>query len=250
MNVIIVEDEKLAAERLRTLLLAYDPAIMIAAVLESIEDTIQYLKKHAHPDILFLDIHLSDGHCFEIFKQVNYNKPVIFTTAYDQYALEAFRLFSVDYILKPVTQESLALAINKLNSLAASFSSVDLKSLQPIWEHRHYKKRFLGKVGQRLFFIETQNIAFFQADNKIVYMVDKESNRYITDTTIEKLEALLDPKCFFRLNRRYIINIEAIQQIKPYYNSRLKLSVLGAAQEDEMIISRDKVSGFKKWALA
>ena len=250
MKVVIVEDEKLAAERLQTLLLEYDPTITIAARLESIEQTVKYLKEHTHPDLLLLDIHLSDGQSFEIFNQINYNKPVIFTTAYDQYALEAFKMFSIDYILKPVTQEALATALNKLKSLSASFSPIDFKNLQPAWEQRNYKKRFLGKVGQRLFFIDVVNISFFQADNKIVYLIDKEGNRYIVDTTMEKLEAQLDPHYFFRLNRRHIINIESIEQVKPYYNSRLKLSVLGASQQEEMIISRDKVADFKQWAQA
>ena len=250
MKVVIVEDEKLAAERIQTLLLEYDPTITITARLESIEQTVKYLKEHTHPDLLLLDIHLSDGQSFEIFNQINYNKPVIFTTAYDQYALEAFKMFSIDYILKPVTQEALAKAINKLKSLSASFPQIDFKNLQPAWEQRNFKKRFLGKVGQRLFFIDVVHIAFFQADNKIVYLIDKEGNRYIVDTTMEKLEAQLDPMHFFRLNRRYIINIEAIEQVKPYYNSRLKLSVVGASQQDELIISREKVADFKVWAQA
>jgi DNA-binding LytR/AlgR family response regulator len=250
MKVIIVEDEKLAAERLQTILKEYDEAIEITACLESIEETVQYLKLHAHPDLLLLDIHLSDGHSFEIFKQVNYNKPVIFTTAYDQYALEAFKLFSIDYILKPVTLEALAAAMNKLKSLTVSFPAVDFNQLASSWPSARYKKRFLGKVGQRLFFLESTAIAFFQADNKIVHLVDKEGNRYVVDYTMEQLEDQLDPQHFFRLNRSFIVNIDAIQQVKPYYNSRLKLSVKGSMQQEEMIISRERVADFRLWAEA
>jgi DNA-binding LytR/AlgR family response regulator len=250
MRVIIIEDERPATDRLQTLLTEYDPSIEVVACLESIEETVQYLKQHAHPDLLLLDIHLSDGHSFEIFKQVTYQKPVMFITAYDQYALNAFKMFSIDYILKPVSLEMLATALNKLKSLAGTFSAVDFNRLIPEWQPNPYKKRFLGKVGQRLFFIDTATIAFFQADNKIVYLVDKEGNRYVIEHTMEKLEEQLDPQYFFRLNRRFIVHIEAIQQVKPYFNNRLKLSVKGAGQSDDMVISRERVAGFKEWAQA
>ncbi len=248
MKVIIVEDEKLAAERLKTLLNDYDASIEVMACLESIEETVQYLKKSAHPDVLLLDIHLSDGHSFEIFKLVNYNRPVIFTTAYDQYALEAFKIFSIDYILKPVTQEALAGAINKLKSVSVSFSAVDFNRVFPELNIQRYKKRFLGKVGQRLFFINTEDICFFQADNKIVNLVDKEGNRYVVEHTMENLEDELDPQQFFRLNRSFIVSIDAIQQVKPYYNSRLKLSVKCITNQEDMVVSRDRVADFKQWA--
>lgn len=248
MQVVIVEDEKLAAERLQTLLYEYDPSVEIAAILESIEETVQFLRQRPHPDMLLLDIHLSDGHSFEIFKQVGYNKPVIFTTAYDQYAIDAFKMFSIDYILKPVTLEALAGAMNKFKSLSASFSAADFNRLLPEMQAQRYKKRFLAKVGQRLFFIDAEQVSFFQADNKIVYLIDKEGNRYVVDHTMERLEEQLDPQSFFRLNRRFIVNSNAIQQVKPHYNNRLKLSVKGCNQQEDMVISRDRVAEFKLWA--
>lgn len=248
MKVIIVEDEKLATERLQTLLKTYDPSIEVIACLESIEDTVHYLKNHSHPDLLLLDIHLSDGHSFEIFKQVSYNRPIIFTTAYDEYALDAFKMLSIDYILKPVSGEALATALNKFKSLSLSFSATDLNRVSQGWKDQRYKKRFLGKIGQRLFFIDAKEVAFFQADNKIVYLADKEGNRYIIDHTMERLEEQLDPQHFFRLNRKFIVNISAIQQVKPYYNNRLRLSVKGANQQEEMVISRERVADFKIWA--
>jgi two-component system response regulator LytT len=248
MKLIIVEDEQLAAERLITLLHKYDPAIEVIACLESIEDTVQYLKNHSHPDLLLLDIHLSDGHSFEIFNQVSYNGPVVFTTAYDAYALEAFKLLSIDYILKPVTQDALAAALNKLKSLSLSFNAAHLRQQLPSVKEERFKKRYLGKIGQRLFFIDTNDIAFFQADNKIVYLSDKSGTRYIVDHTMEKLEEQLDPRQFFRLNRKFIVNIQAIQQVKPYFNSRLKLAVQGATQHEEMVISRERVAEFRQWA--
>lgn len=248
MKVIIVEDEKLATERLQTLLKTYDSSIEIIACLESIEDTVHYLKNHSHPDLLLLDIHLSDGHSFEIFKQVSYIRPIIFTTAYDEYALDAFKMLSIDYILKPVSGEALATALNKFKSMSLSFSATDLSRVSQGWKDQRYKKRFLGKIGQRLFFIDADEVAFFQADNKIVYLADKEGNRYIIDHTMERLEEQLDPQHFFRLNRKFIVNISAIQQVKPYYNNRLRLSVKGANQQEEMVISRERVADFKIWA--
>lgn len=250
MKLIIVEDEKLAAERLKTLVMEFDSSIEIMACLESVEETVQYLRRHKAPDMMLLDIHLSDGHSFEIFNQVHYTGPVIFTTAYDQYALDAFKMFSIDYILKPVSLEALSGALNKFKSLSANFASADYRQLLTQVSGREYKKRFLGKVGQRLFFVDTADIAFFQADNKVVYMADKEGNRYVVEYTMEKLVALLNPQDFFRLNRRYIIRISAIQQVKPYFNGRLKLSIKGSQQPDEMVISRERVTEFKEWAEA
>jgi len=248
MKVAIVEDEKLATGRLKMILNEYDSSVEVVACLESIEETVQYLRQHQHPDLLLLDIHLSDGHCFEIFKQVHYNRPVIFTTAYDQYALDAFKMFSIDYILKPVTLEAMAAAMNKLRSMTASFTGIDFRQLEPPGQGCNYKKRFLGKVGQRLFFIEAADIAYFQADNKIVHLVDKEGNRYVVDYRMEGLECILDPREFFRLNRRFIVRINAIQQVRPYYNNRLKLAVKGCSQPEDMVISRDRVAAFKLWA--
>lgn len=249
MKIVIVEDERIATERLLTLLRQYDEKIEILACLESIEETVQYLKQYPDPDLLLLDIHLADGHSFEIFKQVNYHHPVIFTTAYDQYALEAFKIFSIDYILKPVTQEALAAAFKKLQAITGNMP-FDFSRLMPLSPTTRYKKRFVGKVGQRLFFINTENIAFFQAENKLVYLTDKEGNRYLVEYTMEQLSALLDPGQFFRLNRSFIVGIHAIQQVKPWFNSRLKLSVAGQSGSDEMVVSRERVAEFKQWAEA
>lgn len=250
MKVIIVEDEKLAAERLQLILHEYDPAIEVLSVLESVEETVRYLKTHPHPDLLLLDVQLSDGHSFNIFKQITYTKPVVFITAYDQYAINAFSMFSIDYILKPISREALAQALNKFHLLSFSFSNIDLNKFEKEWNKPLYKKRFIGRVGQRLFFTDVTEIAFFHADNKIVYLTDRDGNKYVIDYTLEKLETVLDPSKFFRLNRRFIVNIDAIQQVKPYYNSRLKLYVKGADSEEEMIISREKVADFKLWAEA
>ncbi len=248
MNVIIVEDEKIAVDRLQLLLHEYDNTVKVDACLESVEETIIYLKTKPHPDVMLVDIHLSDGHSFEIFQKYPYNKPVIFTTAYEEYALEAFKMYSIDYILKPVTIEALAAALNKYKNLAASFSNNQYALLEPGLAQVQYKKRFLGKIGQRLFFINIENIAFFQADNKLVYMVDLEGHKYFVDATIEKLETQLNPQLFFRINRSCIIQINALEQVKPYYNNRLRIWLKGALPEDEIVISRERVGDFRNWA--
>lgn len=253
MRVLIVEDEMLAAQRLQHLLREIDPTIEIVGVAESVEETIEVLQRQPAPDLLLMDIQLSDGHSFEIFKKIAIRKPVIFTTAYDQFALEAFKHFSIDYILKPITAVALRIALEKYklmtSQMTPDYSGLlsTLASMQPATD---YKNRFLAKVGQRLFFVEVNDIAFFQAENKIVYLVDKEGNRFVIDYTLEKLEALLDPKLFFRLNRKFIVKVSAIDHIKPFYNNRLKLSVKGAPNNDEMIISRERVAEFKAWAEA
>ena len=251
MNVLIIEDEMLAAERLSMLLQDYDPSIQVAGKLESIEETVNWLNTRPHPDLLLMDIQLSDGQSFDIFNQVRVNKPVIFTTAYDQYALDAFQHFSIDYILKPVTAESLAQAIRKYKDMAGSFAPPNYSH----WAHQvkevistRYKDRFLAKVGSRTFFIQSDEVAYFTAENKTVFLVDREGNRFIINYTIEKLEPLLDPYHFFRINRKMIVYSKMIDLVKPYYNNRLKLSIKNLKTEEEFIVSRERVSAFKKWA--
>ena len=251
MNILIVEDEQLAQERLQLLIKAYDPLINIVGCLESVEETVNWFNTKPHPDLLLLDIHLSDGESFEIFRRTSIQKPVIFTTAYENYAIDAFQLFSIDYILKPVTAEGIAAALNKYKSLSAAFAPKDYQLLMEQVKDNfsnNYKTRFLAKVGQRLFFIAAAEVAYFAADNKIVFLIDKEGNRFVINTTMEKLEAELNPKHFFRLNRKIIINADAIEQVKPYQSNRLKLQLKGLSAHEEIIISRERVAEFKQWA--
>ncbi len=251
MNILIIEDEQLAAERLQILLKEYDPSINIVACLESVEETVSWLNKKTHPDLFLMDIHLSDGHCFDIFKKATTKKPIIFTTAYENYAIDAFQLFSVDYILKPVTSEALAAAINKYKNLSASFAPADYSvMLEQVKDNftTRYKNRFLAKVGQRLFFVQASEVAYFFADNKIVYLVDREGNRFILNITLEKLELLLDPQYFFRINRKIIVHADVIEQVKPVANNRLKLLLKGVQTPEDSTISREKIADFKTWA--
>jgi DNA-binding LytR/AlgR family response regulator len=251
MNILIIEDEQLAQERMQMLVKAYDPSINIVGCLESVEETVHWLNTKPHPDLLLMDIHLSDGQSFEIFKRTSTQKPIIFTTAYENYAIDAFQLFSIDYILKPVTAEALATALNKYKNLSTAFSPKDYHLLMEQVKDNFsvsYKSRFLAKVGQRLFFITASEVAYFAADNRIVFLIDKEGNRFVINTTMEKLETELNPKDFFRLNRKIIINADAIDQIKPYQSNRLKLHLKGITSQEEIIISRERVADFKQWA--
>lgn len=250
MKVLIVEDERPAAERLQLLLRNYDAAIEIAGPLESIEDTVSYLESHPHPDLILLDIHLADGHSFGIFKKISYNRPIIFVTANDGYALEAFRLLSIDYIMKPVSSKLLFDALDKYRQLSSAFSPIQIPASLEVNPGRKYKDRFIGKIGQRLFFINIASIAFFEACNKIVYLVDVEGKRYVVDYRMEELSDMLDPAKFFRLNRSFIVHIQAIQQVKPYHNNRLQVFVSGASPKDELVIARDRVPEFRQWAEA
>ena len=251
MNVLIIEDETLASERLSMLIKQYDASIKIVGSVESIEEAVEWLSTKPHPDLLFVDIHLSDGHSFEIFKKVQVKKPIVFTTAYDQYALDAFQLFSIDYILKPITAEALASAFGKYKSIAVNNITEDYGSiLQDLKENLtvKYKNRFLAKVGQRLFFIPTKDVAYFVADNKIVSLVTTEGKKYIVNITMEKLETIIDPTHFFRANRKFLIHADAIEQVRPYDNNRLLVIIKDAASAEEIIISREKVTAFKNWA--
>lgn len=251
MTTIIIEDEKLAAERLQLLLQQCDPGITVLAVMDSVEESIAWLKIKPLPDFILLDIHLADGSAFEIFGQVNIIAPVIFTTAYDQYALDAFKVLSIDYLLKPVTAEALTSSILKLKTLRqASTPAVNYNQLLQLLQQaqQKFKTRFVGKVGQKLFFIDTAEVAYFLADNKIVYLYATDGNRYIIEYTLEALEKMLDPKQFFRVNRSVIVKAMAINQVKPYINSRLKIIFKAGAQTEEAIVSREKVNDFRTWA--
>ncbi|RYF89640.1 MAG: response regulator transcription factor [Chitinophagaceae bacterium] len=251
MNILIVEDEQLAAERLQILLKQYDAGINIVACLESVEETVHWLNTKTHPDLMLMDIHLSDGHSFNIFQKTNLQKPIIFTTAYEHYAIDAFQHFSIDYILKPVTSEALAAALNKYKTLSAGFAPADyLKAIEQLQHssNTRYKNRFLAKVGQRLFFVQANEVAYFSADNKIVYLVDREGNRFVINSTLEKLELLLDPRHFFRINRKIIVHADVIHQVKPVMNNRLRLLLKGIQTSEDITISREKIADFKHWA--
>lgn len=251
MKCLIIEDEILAAERLQLLLKQYDRSATVLGIIDSVEESVNWFRSNQPPDFVLMDIQLSDGSAFDIFKQVNITAPVIFTTAFDQYALEAFKVLSIDYLLKPVSLHSLGQALDKLKRLKSGVSMpvIDYsKILQLLQEQSSFKTRYVGKSGSKLHFIETKEISFFSAENKVVFLTKLDGNRYLVDQTLEQLETMLDPKLFFRINRSIIIHIASVTQVKPYLNSRLKAILKSGANPEEVIISRERVNDFKMWA--
>jgi two-component system, LytTR family, response regulator len=252
MKVIIVEDEIPAAEKLERYLLKYDPSINILATLQTIQSTVQWLKQNQeNVDLIFMDIQLTDGVSFQIFQEVEVKKPVIFTTAYNEFALDAFKVNSIDYLLKPITFTDLSASLKKLASLREqlplkSDGPDSLQSKYSTLKTRSYKSRFMVKLGEHIRSITTEQISFFYADGRDVYLVTNQTRKFIIDYTLESLEEILDPKIFFRLNRTFILNINAIKDVLVYSNSRLKI-ILSQEFDKEIIVSREKVSEFKEW---
>ncbi|MGK7395687.1 MAG: LytR/AlgR family response regulator transcription factor [Candidatus Cyclobacteriaceae bacterium M3_2C_046] len=253
MKVLILEDEELARERLVEQIKKYDPDIDIVDQFDTVQDTIEFFQSGGKVDLAFFDIRLSDGISFEVFEKMELNQPIIFTTAYDKYALDAFKVNSIDYLLKPINYSELKQAIDKfkkLNGQAFDQYSITKDALHNILNtfNRSFKKRFLVKYGDHIQFKPVEEIAYFYADGKIVYLVISGNQRkYIIDHTLEDLENnLLNPEKFFRINRKFIISIDAISDIKSYVNSRLKLKLATPCDQD-LIVSREKVNAFKDW---
>lgn len=248
MNVIIIEDEKPAARLLQRKLKKQD--IEAETLLHSVEEAINWFQNNQHPDLIFLDIQLSDGLSFEIFDEVTINSAIIFTTAYDEYALRAFKLNSIDYLLKPIDEDDLQVAINKYKehrpqqqNLAMDFEQIKRMLVNPV--DKSYKKRFTIKMGQRLKVVNVDDAECFYSENKGTYIHTTEGRDYLLDTTLEQLEGELDPDKFYRVSRKYIVNIETIQDIVVYTNSRLK--VILPTYSDEVIVSRERVNDFREW---
>lgn len=249
MNVIIIEDEKPAARRLSRLLEELN--VQVSKMLHSVEESINWFQNNEHPDLIFLDIQLSDGLSFEIFDEVEVKSSIIFTTAYDEYALQAFKLNSIDYLLKPIDDEDLEIAVKKFQKmrpksqkLSLDFDDIKKLLVNPI--EREYKKRFTVKVGQHLKIINADEVECFYSENKGTYAATSEGRNYLLDTTLENLETELEPQKFFRVSRKFYINIDHIKDIISYTNSRLQIK-LNAYIEQEIIVSRERVRDFKLW---
>lgn len=253
MKVLIIEDEKPAADKLELLLKRFDPDIEIILRLESIAGSVKWFETNPQKaDLIFMDIRLTDGISFEIFKQVKINKPVIFTTAFNEYALEAFRVNSIDYLLKPISYDDLFQSMNKLSSLRENLISsnqrLELEELAKVMDQyqRTYKQRFMVKVGDRIRSIPVEQITLFYADGRVVYILTTQGREYIVDYKMEELEEVLDPELFFRINRSFALNIGGIKDVIIYSNSRLKV-ILHKAFDKELFVSREKVNPFKMW---
>ena len=249
MNVLIIEDEINAFDYLQLILKKIRPDYRVIKHLESVEDAINWLFQETHPDLIFLDIQLSDGLSFEIFKHVQVNCPIIFTTAYDQYAIEAFRVNSIDYLLKPVHQDDLERAINKLEAQNAQTHSLSPKIDQVIRQLTpSIKRRFLIKKGQHFEFINSQDIALISSEGGLTLLHNFQGKKHIYSNSIEHIAEHLDPKQFFQINRSSILNIEAISKAHSYFNQRLKIELIPLLKLNlELIVSRAKVQAFKSW---
>jgi DNA-binding LytR/AlgR family response regulator len=249
MTTLIIEDEKPAARLLQRKLAKLN--IEVGAMLHSVEESIEWFSKKEHPDLIFLDIQLSDGLSFKIFEKIDIKSAVIFTTAYDEYALKAFKLNSVDYLLKPIDEDELEAAILKFKSrlpkqemLNLDFAEIRKMLSNPF--DKNYKKRFTVKIGQHLKVISTDEIECFFSENKGTYIHTFDNRNYLIESTLEVLEQELDPTEFYRISRKFIVPLKAIKEIVVYSNSRLKV-ILPSYKYEEVVVSREKVSDFKNW---
>lgn len=245
MKVLIIEDEQPASQKLVRLLKDIDKNIGIAGILESVEKATNWLSENPHPEIIFMDIQLEDGICFEIFENIDIKTPVIFTTAYDQYALKAFAVNSVDYLLKPIEASALEKAIHKYESLhkKIGLNIEDLvNKLQP-----RTRERFLIKVGEHYKSVQTADIECFYIRERCNFLHTVTGKDYAVDFSLDKTENMVDDKRFFRVNRDFIINYSAIHDIIAYSSSRLKLILKGWPESEDILVSRERVAGFKKW---
>jgi two-component system response regulator LytT len=250
MKILILEDEKLASDKLEKALLEIEPDAQIVARLQTISAAVEWLQNNSHPDLILSDIRLLDGLCFEIFQQVKVEKPVIFTTAYDQYAIKAFEVNSIDYLLKPVQKEKLKQSLDKLHNLLPKPTSpaVDYQEVIKLLKSSSsaYKSRFMVRLGQKIIALPADKIAYFYSENKLTYIVTKEGKRYPIDQPLDELVDVLDPRHFFKINRQYIVTFESIAEIHPYFKGRIKL-LLQPKSEEDVIISAERTPEFKKW---
>lgn len=248
MKVIIIEDEKLSAEHLGNLLTKIDSTIEILAVVDSVKKSIELFSNGTEADLLFVDIHLADGLSFEIFSKVEVHTPIVFTTAFDEYAIRAFKLNSVDYLLKPIGMEDLKGALSKFEKVRKRNNSTLVEDLAIAYRNsnKQYKNRFMVKMGEIITTIKTEEITHFMAEDGVVLLSTLTGKRFMVDYTLDHLESLISPETFFRINRKVIIHIDAVQKASSYFNSRLKINH-PQLQEEDGIVSRERVAEFKKW---
>ncbi len=249
MNIVIIEDEELAARRLEGMILAFDPTVRVLAMLESVESAVDWFSRNSEPDLIFLDIHLEDGLSFAIFERIKISTPIIFTTAYDEYAIKAFKMRSIDYLLKPVIQEELDQAIRKYREWNKKPDAVvDLSVLYEIIGRtgRSYRCRFSIPVGQKIKTVGIEDVAYFHSTEGITFLVTRERIEYPLDLSLDKLTGELDPRQFFRINRQFMVSVKSIGNVHIYPKSRLKLELIPPCRE-EVFVSIDRVVPFKRW---
>ena len=246
MNIIIIEDEKPAARLLQRKVEKL--GLQVNQMLHSVEESIHWFNTNPHPDLIFLDIQLSDGLSFEIFETLDIKSAVIFTTAYDEYALRAFKLNSIDYLLKPIALKELQFALDKFKKQQQLGDKDLISSIALAYQqiNKEYKTRFLVKLGQTIDTIPTDEIHHFETKESLSFLVTNKGNRYLIDYTLDQLETMLHPQNFFRINRKIILHIQSIQKVSTYFNSRLSIATKYLDNEAR-IVSRDRVNDFKKW---
>ena len=249
MKVLIVEDESMASKRLTNLLLKLEPDIEILDQLDSVKTAVKWLSNN-QADLLFFDIQLADGLSFEILNQVNIQTPIIFTTAFDEYAIKAFKVNSIDYLLKPIDPVELKHALEKFhqNFRQPEPQQPNMTMLEQAMKMltKQYKERFVVKIGEHIHTIPVSDTAYFFSQDKATFLVTQEKKRYIIDYTLEEVEGLIDPQDFFRINRKYLVSMRAVKDIVSYTNSRLRI-ILHQSDEMDAIVSRERVQDFKKW---
>jgi len=257
MNILIVEDEDLAVKKLQKTLLLVDKEAIVAGVTDSIKSSVEWLQQHPAPDLILMDIELADGQSFEIFNLTDIRSPVIFTTSYDEYALKAFKVNSIDYLLKPVQKEELEAALNKYRKIREAYSpqnangsgvSIDsiIKELQQKLQPKEYRKRFLVKHAQKLVSIDIDDITYFFSDGRLNFFKTKDNRKFVVDYTMDELEEMLDPERYFRISRAFYVSAESIDKIDDYFGNRLILQ-LKPVVDKEALVSREKVTEFKRW---
>jgi DNA-binding LytR/AlgR family response regulator len=249
MKVLLIEDELPAATRLQKLLLQLDNTIEVLQHTDSVESAVRYLNTQPNLDLIFMDIQLADGISFDIFEQVQIQTPVIFTTAFDQYSLKAFKVNSVDYLLKPIDEKDLQNALEKYKNFHGKskedFSTQMLQLLQTINQTK-YKERLLIKRGQQLSYLKIESTAYCYADGKLCYAVDFDGNKFLLEHNLSQLEEQLQPSVFYRINRHLLLNIEAVKKVHTWLGGRLKVEIVPNTTT-ETVVSRERVNGFKEW---
>jgi len=255
MKILIVEDEDLAVKKIQKTLAGVAPDAEVVAVTDSILSTVNWLEGNPAPDLILMDIELSDGQSFEIFNQTTIKSPVIFTTSYDEYALKAFKVNSIDYLLKPIQKEDLEAALKKLKQMKDLYKTEDksgvsidnlVKELQQKLQPKEFRKRFLVKHAQKLVSIEIDDIAYFFSDGRLNFFKTYDNKKFVVDYTMDELEDMLDPDKYFRISRSFYIAVNSVDQIHDYFGNRLLLH-LKPVVDKESIVSREKVTDFKKW---
>jgi len=249
MRILIIEDEHYAAKRLDSMIKTYLPEGRVLDVIDTVEHSIKWLTDNVEPNLIFMDIQLADGLSFQIFKKINLNCPIIFTTAFDEYAIEAFKVNSIDYLLKPIEEKQFEQAINKYKAIyEENRSSFDWES---ITEHmmttkEKYKSRFLIKSGSSYSYLKTDDIKYIFSEDGLSFAVRYDDSKCLLDKPLDKIENSLNPKAFYRINRKFIIAIDMIEKIHQYFNNRLKID-MKTKHEMDFIVSREKVKDFKRW---